>query len=100
MPHLYQDLPPLSGYGQSNKYPGKLDDEINSGPHGHHNMDLNISTSMIPSFGSKLGLLLPDPAPDVSPNKDKPISTASTAFGVMQQSKNYQIFLRNVHFIL
>lgn len=94
LPHLYQDLPPLSGYNQTNKIGGKLEDEMNAatGPHGHHNVDLGISTSMIPSFGSKLGLLLPNPAPDVTPNIDETHSmsmttTTTPAFSVVSQSK-------------
>lgn len=95
LPHLYQDLPPLSGYNQTNKIGGKLEDEMNTAAdaHGHHNVDLGISTSMIPSFGSKLGLLLPNPAPDVTPNIDETHSmsmttpTTTPAFSVVSQSK-------------
>lgn len=95
LPHLYQDLPPLSGYNQTNKIVGKSDDEINAvaGAHGgHHNVELGMSTSMIPSFGSKLGLLLPNPAPDVTPNADETHSmsmstTTTPAFSVVPQSK-------------
>lgn len=98
LPHLYQDLPPLSGYNQTNKIGGKSEDEMNvtAGAHGQHNVDLGISTSMIPSFGSKLGLLLPNPAPDVTPNTDETHSmsmttttttTTTPAFNVVSQSK-------------
>lgn len=49
VPHLYQDLPPTGGHGE------KIDAET-EGPMG--------------SLGSKLGLLLPNPAPDVAPLYD------------------------------
>lgn len=81
IPHLYQDLPPIG-----NKLPGKLGDI--HGPHLSH--DVDISPSVIPSFGSKLGLLLPDPAPDVAPNPEQLSSATTAPFGVSQQSK-YQI---------
>lgn len=84
MPHLYQDLPPIGS--KSAKGEG-----ITSAHSGHSSVDLNISTSMIPSFGSKLGLLLPDPAPDVAPNPDKLLSTTTnTQLGVTQTSKQNQ----------
>lgn len=81
MPHLYQDLPPIGNKLTNRSIEG------NAHP-GHSSVDLNISTSMIPSFGSKLGLLLPDPAPDVAPNPDKILSTAATntQLGVAQTS--------------
>lgn len=81
MPHLYQDLPPIG-----NKFTNKSNDSNSANP-GHGNLDLDISTSMIPSFGSKLGLLLPDPAPDVAPNPEKLLpSTTTTQLGVTQAS--------------
>lgn len=82
MPHLYQDLPPIG-----NKFAAKLNDSNSTTNPGHGNLDLDISTSMIPSFGSKLGLLLPDPAPDVAPNPEKILSsTPTTQMGVSQTS--------------
>lgn len=72
IPHLYQDLPPIGSKNDSNA--------SNSG-----HADLDISTSMIPTFGSKLGLMLPDPAPDVAPNPD--ISAAPAPFNGAQSSK-------------
>lgn len=82
MPHLYQDLPPIG-----NKLANRSTDGNASTHPGHSSADLNISTSMIPSFGSKLGLLLPDPAPDVAPNPDKLLSaTTNTQLGVTQTS--------------
>lgn len=81
MPHLYQDLPPIG-----NKFSSKSNDSNAANP-GHGNLDLDISTSMIPSFGSKLGLLLPDPAPDVAPNPEKLMPTpTNTQLGVSQTS--------------
>lgn len=77
MPHLYQDLPPIG------KKSNDDNSTTNSGPDG---LGLNISTTMIPSFGSKLGLLLPDPAPDVAPNPDSILSSATTQLGVPQTS--------------
>lgn len=74
MPHLYQDLPPI----------GKKSNENNTT--NSDGLGLNISTTMIPSFGSKLGLLLPDPAPDVAPNPDNILSSATTQLGVAQTS--------------
>lgn len=72
MHNLYQDLPPIG-----TKFPGKsLGDENNETNAGHTNLDLNIST--IPSFGSKLGLLLPNPAPEVAPHPEQTLSTSST----------------------
>lgn len=85
MPHLYQDLPPIG-----NKLANRADGNINAHL-GHSSVDLNISTSMIPSFGSKLGLLLPDPAPDVAPNPDKILSTTTnTQLGVTQTSMQFK----------
>lgn len=49
--------------------------------------DVDISPTVIPSFGSKLGLLLPDPAPDVAPNPEVLPSATTAPFGVSQQSK-------------
>lgn len=81
MSHLYQDLPPVG------KKSTDMNSTANSGPGG---LDLNITTTMIPSFGSKLGLLLPDPAPDVAPNPDSILNNApSTQLGVAQASKYY-----------
>lgn len=85
MPHLYQDLPPIG-----NKANRSTDGNPSAHPGPHSSADLHISTSMIPSFGSKLGLLLPDPAPDVAPNPEKLLSTAAnTQFGVAQTSMRY-----------
>lgn len=81
IPHLYQDLPPIG-----NKLIGKGGN--NATGTAHSNIDLDISTSMIPSFGSKLGLLLPDPAPDVAPNPDQTMTATTTpSFNVAQPSK-------------
>lgn len=86
MPHLYQDLPPIG-----NKLANRSSDGNASIHPGHSSADLNISTSMIPSFGSKLGLLLPDPAPDVAPNPDKLLSAATnTQLGVTQTSTQFK----------
>lgn len=85
IPHLYQDLPPIG-----NKFVNKSSDGTSPSNPGHGNLDLDISTSMIPSFGSKLGLLLPDPAPDVAPNPEKLLpttTTTTTPLGVAQTSK-------------
>lgn len=80
IPHLYQDLPPIG-----NKLTGKSVDSHSGSSLGH---DLDIAPSVIPSFGSKLGLLLPDPAPDVAPNPETlPTATTTTPFGVSHQSK-------------
>lgn len=84
MPHLYQDLPPIGN---------KLKAEGNASAHSgsHSSTDLHISTSMIPSFGSKLGLLLPDPAPDVAPNPEKMMSTAAnTQLGAAPMSMQFK----------
>lgn len=86
MPHLYQDLPPIGNKLANRSTEGNAN--AHSGP---SSMDLNISTSMIPSFGSKLGLLLPDPAPDVAPNLDKILSTTTnTQLGVAQTSTQFK----------
>lgn len=80
IPHLYQDLPPIG-----NKLTGKAGDSHGGSSLGH---DLDIAPSVIPSFGSKLGLLLPDPAPDVAPTPETlPAATTTTPFGVSHQSK-------------
>lgn len=80
IPHLYQDLPPI---GNNYKLGGKPGDGISGSSIGHD----DSSSSVIPSFGSKLGLLLPDPAPDVAPNPDALPSATTTPFGIAQQSK-------------
>lgn len=80
MPHLYQDLPPTKSHDSATSHSSQ------------NNLDLDISTSMVPSFGSKLGLLLPDPAPDVTPNQEKTIAATLTQFGMAQQSKCYFYF--------
>lgn len=71
IPHLYQDLPPIGS-----KIGGKPGDDINDINTGHGGLD-NLNISTIPSFGSKLGLLLPNPAPDVSPHPDQIMSTTA-----------------------
>lgn len=50
VPHLYQDLPPVGGRKDDNN------------PQSQHNT-LDLTLSLTP-FGSKLGILLPDPAPE------------------------------------
>lgn len=82
MPHLYQDLPPLIGDGSIGGHSSM--GKINSSNIGG-TMDVEV-TPVSPVFGSKLGLLLPNPAPDVDPTAE----TNSTAppvlsFGVAQQ---------------
>lgn len=71
IPHLYQDLPPIGS-----KIGGKPGDDSNDINTGHGGLD-NLNISTIPSFGSKLGLLLPNPAPDVSPHPDQIMSTTA-----------------------
>ncbi|XP_031622233.1 nuclear inhibitor of protein phosphatase 1 [Contarinia nasturtii] len=82
IPHLYQDLPPIGS-----KFGDKLNDGSIGSNSGHGSLDVNISPSVVPSFGSKLGLLLPDPAPEVAPNPDKIISLTPTPFGMGPQNK-------------
>lgn len=88
IPHLYQDLPPIGS-----KFGDRPNDGNIGSNSGHSSLDVNISASVVPSFGSKLGLLLPDPAPEVAPNPDKIMSSTSTSattpFGVTQQSQYF-----------
>lgn len=64
VPHLYQDLPP-SGDAHNNKAIG-----------GHH----SDGVGQMGSLGSKLGLLLPNPAPDVAPlYEDEDLTTTARA---------------------
>lgn len=83
MPHLYQDLPPLSDSAESMA--------LTKDMQGSHTSGGNVAsdTDILPaSLGSKLGLLLPNPAPEVTPNNDN-VSTASiVSFGVSQQGKH------------
>lgn len=57
IPHLYQDLPPTSNSADAAKYTADAD----AGPL---------------SIGSKLGLVLPNPAPDVAPICETPVNPA------------------------
>lgn len=70
IPHLYQDLPPIG-----NKISGKNEDYHETGS----GLDVNVSS--IPTFASKLGLPLPNPAPEVSPQPDQIHSTSITTTG-------------------
>lgn len=75
MPQLYQDLPPLSDHtGDAGK-----------GSQAHY--DANASSPTAPTIGAKLGLLLPNPAPEVTPNTTE-VMTGPTvvSFGVPQNS--------------
>lgn len=80
LPRLYQDLPPAAGDASSSA--GKTNVASGSG----YSMDIE-STSVSPVLGSKFGLMLPNPAPDVDPATDSTTMPApSLAFGVSQQS--------------
>lgn len=74
MPQLYQDLPPLSsqgGYGPSSK----------GEPH-------SLLDPASPTLTSKLGLLLPNPAPEVTSNSSELSGPAIIPFGVSQSAVN------------
>lgn len=69
MPQLYQGLPPVN---HSHNDPSSSKDDSHS-----------IHDPMSPTLGSKLGLLLPNPAPEVTPNSEAE-PTPVIPFGVGQ----------------
>lgn len=82
MPHLYQDLPtPLSdgsgGHGSSAKAASHA---------GNYALEMDIAP-VTPALGSKLGLMLPNPAPDVAPATEYMSAPPPVSFGVPQQGK-------------
>lgn len=82
MPQLYQDLPPLndpSGSGPMTKGLGA----------GNYNTGTDIAASVAPSLGSKLGLLLPNPAPEVTHNNENLTTQSHVSFVVSPQSMHF-----------
>lgn len=70
MPQLYQDLPPLSDHSAD----------------GSAGKGSQVSSPTSPTIGTKLGLLLPNPAPDVAPNANEVVAgPTAVSFGVPQQ---------------
>lgn len=92
MPHLYQDLPPLIGDGLIGGHgPMGKTNSSNIGGATGYSIDVEIAP-VSPVFGSKLGLLLPNPAPDVDPTAEaNPTAPPALSFGVAQQGV-FQIF--------
>lgn len=83
MPRLYQDLPPLSGESAaSHSGSSKMSGSSIAG--SSYSMDVDIAP-VSPVLGSKLGLMLPNPAPDVDPATDTNPAAPSLAFGISQQ---------------
>lgn len=77
MPQLYQDLPPLSDHSA----------DVSMGKGTQAQYDANAPPSTAPPIGTKLGLLLPNPAPEVTPNTtDVPTGPSVVSFGVPQHS--------------
>lgn len=75
MPQLYQDLPPLSDHS--------ADGSMSKAAQAH--FDANVASSTAPAIGTKLGLLLPNPAPEVTPNQTEATPGPTVvSFGVPQ----------------
>ena len=66
MPHLYQGLPPACDLMKPNQ-----------------NFSLDGDMSQLPNLGTKLGLILPNPAPDVTPTTDL-VNATTTNYGSSQ----------------
>lgn len=66
-------MPPIG-----NKIGGKNEDYHETGS-GHSGLELNVSS--IPTFASKLGLPLPNPAPEVSPQPEMHSTSIITTTG-------------------
>lgn len=83
MPRLYQDLPPIAGDNPSGHAAHSHIHGSASGGSGYG--DDHLPTSQ--GLGSKLSLILPNPAPDVDPATDAKTAAPSLSFGVSQQGK-------------
>lgn len=94
IPHLYQDLPPLG-----NKISGKNEDYHETGS-GHSGLEMNVSS--IPTFASKLGLPLPNPAPEVSPQPEQMHSALITTTGPFSKYQDItnDVMKKNMKFIV
>lgn len=75
LPNLYQDLPPISD-SSSGSNSSKIHN-LNSG--NSYNLDVDMTSTL----GSKLGLLLPNPAPEVTSITNEAAASVVT-FGVQQ----------------
>lgn len=78
MPHLYQDLPPTADRLERGNVGGR--NANNSGNSNMYAMENDASTGL-PTLGSKLGLLLPNPAPEVYQTTDTSVPPP-ISFGV------------------
>lgn len=82
MPHLYQDLPTPLSDGSVGGGHGPLGKAASHA--GNYSMDMDIAP-VTPAMGSKLGLMLPNPALDVAPTTEYMSAPPAVSFGVPQQ---------------